>query len=418
MNLDRLRSRAAILLAMLMGSAVQVATAAEFEVLHYFTNDEYAGAMTLLRGRMAAQGHAWRDFSGQDEHGDPIPLLRKRMAARDAPAAVQLLPVDAIAEWGPQAALGNLDGLAKSAGWDRLLPEAVAETLKYRGRYVAVPVHLHRNNRLWTNTAILARAGVRPPATWEQFFVAAEAIRRVGFVPLAHGAQSWQNLHLLETVVLGSAGPAFYRRALIELDPAALASPEMERALLLLRRLKEYTDTRQPERDWVTTSNDLIRGRAGMQLMGEWAGPVFADAQAAGRIEYACSAAPAAGPGYIFALDSFVMLKVAPGPAKAQHDFAAALVSPPLQQALNLAKGALPPWLDADPAPFGPCVQASMSEYRLAARSGTLVPSMGVGLRPAMVETLATIVTDFWRDERIAPHAAIKRMIAAGRRTR
>ncbi|HEX8603910.1 MAG TPA: ABC transporter substrate-binding protein [Pseudoduganella sp.] len=419
MKPPRLRSRAALLLlmpAMLACCGIRTVAADELEVLHYWTASEYAGAMTLLRSRMAAQGHDWRDFGGNDEQANAVSLLRRRVAAGDAPAAAQLMPVDAIGQWGRQGALGGIDRLARAEGWDRLLPAAVAATLKYRGSYVAVPVHVHRNNWLWMNAAVLARAGVRAPGTWEEFFAAAEAIRRVGIVPLAHGGQRWQNLHLLETVVLGSAGPGFYRRALVELDPAALASADMERALLTFRRLKQYTDTRRPERDWTTASGELIRGLAAMQLMGEWAGPLFADAHAAGRLDYACAAAPASAPGYIFALDSVVIFKVAPSKAAAQRDFASALMSPPLQRQLNLAKGALPARLDADLAPFGHCAQASGAAYRLAARSGTLVPSMGVAVRPAVVEALQDIVTDFWRDERITPRTVVERMIAAAGR--
>ncbi|MBB3219222.1 ABC transporter substrate-binding protein [Pseudoduganella umbonata] len=422
-NPARSCTRAAILFATLMCRGVGTAAGGELEVLHYWTGGEYAGAMTLLRSRMAGQGHDWRDFGanggigGNGDQGDAVSLLRKRVLAGNAPAAAQLMPHDAIGQWGRQGALGGIDRLARAEGWDRLLPAVVAATLKYNGSYVAVPVHVHRNNWLWMNAAVLARAGVRAPGTWEEFFAAAEAIRRAGFVPLAHGAQPWQNLHLLETVVLGSAGPAFYRRALVELEPAALASPAMERALLTFRRLKQYTDTRRPERDWTTASQELASGQAGMQLMGEWAGPLFADAQAAGRLDYACAAAPATTPGYIFALDSVVMFKVAPAKAAAQRDFASALMSAPVQRQLNLAKGALPVRLDADLAPFGRCAQASGAAYRSAARGGTLVPSMGVGVAPSVVDALRDIVTDFWRDERMAPRTAAARMIgAAGRK--
>ncbi|QBE61693.1 ABC transporter substrate-binding protein [Pseudoduganella lutea] len=425
MKPPRLSARAAIVVAMLTCCGMRATAAGELEVLHYWTGDEYAGAMAQLRNRMAAQGHDWRDVGASADGADAVTLLRRRIMAGDAPAAAQLMPVDAIGQWGRQGALGGIDPLARAEGWDRLLPAAVAATLKYRGSYVAVPVHVHRNNWLWMNNAVLAKAGVRAPGTWDEFFTAAGAIRRAGFVPLAHGAQPWQNLHVLETVVLGSAGPAFYRRALVELDPAALASPEMERALLTFRRLKQYTDTRRPERDWTTASAELIRGQAGMQLMGEWAGPLFADAAAAGRLDYACAAAPVhtrAGtpghaPGYVFALDSVVLFKVAPSRAGAQRDFASALMSPPIQRQMNLAKGALPVRLDADLAPFGPCARESGAAYRLAARTGTLVPSMGVGLAPTVVDALRDIVTDFWRDERIAPRTVMDRMIAAaGRR--
>ena len=154
------RTRTAAVAAMLLCAGVRTAPAAELEVLHYWNSGEYAETMTLLRERLAARGHAWKDFSGIDDHGATAAVLGARIAAGNAPAAVQLMPLDAIARWGRAGALGGLDAVARAEAWDQRLPHAVAAALKYRGSYIAVPVHAHRNHSLWIYPAIFRQSGV------------------------------------------------------------------------------------------------------------------------------------------------------------------------------------------------------------------------------------------------------------------
>jgi glucose/mannose transport system substrate-binding protein len=41
-----------------------------------------------------------------------------------------------------------------------LLPGVVADVMKYKGKYVAAPVNVHRVNWMWANAAVLKKAGV------------------------------------------------------------------------------------------------------------------------------------------------------------------------------------------------------------------------------------------------------------------
>ena len=76
-----------------------------------------------------------------------------------------------------------------------------------------------------------------------------------------------------------------------------------------------------------------------MQLMGDWAKPMFQAAQKNAGMEFACVPAPGTAKAYSFAVDSFALFKVnSPARIKAQKDFASDLISPAVQQAFNLAK--------------------------------------------------------------------------------
>lgn len=391
------------------------AHAGEVEVMHYWGYGDEAKALELARASMLAKGHGWKDFAPGNTDQPAIAVLRARVKAGDPPTAAQIMPRQAIQQWGRAGVLADLDTTAKAGRWDEVLPVPVSSLLKHHGRYVAAPVYLHRNNWLWVNLDILQRAGARTPQTWDQFFEAAEAIKRAGFVALAHGDQPWQHMHLFETVVLGTGGVDFYRRALIALDPRALYSADMERALLTFRRIRQYTGESAGMRDWNAASRELAQGRAGMQVMGDWAKPVFSEAERDAGLRYACVPTPGAEPAYLFALDSFVMFRPKDASArKAQADFAAALVSPRLQQGMNLLRGSVPPRLGVDLGAFDRCARQSGAAYAAAAEAGTLVPITGLAVQSKVVEAWMKILSDYWRHARITPHMAMERLRAAG----
>ena len=70
--------------------------------------------------------------------------------------------------------------------------------MKYKGHYVAVPVNVHRVNWLWANPAAFKKAGAKVPTTWDEFFVAAEKLKKAGVIPVAHGGQPWQDFTIFE----------------------------------------------------------------------------------------------------------------------------------------------------------------------------------------------------------------------------
>ncbi|WP_123423147.1 extracellular solute-binding protein, partial [Pseudomonas brassicacearum] len=101
--------------------------------------------------------------------------------------------------------------------WDGLLSPKVANTVKYEGDYVAVPVNIHRVNWLWINPAVFKKAGIdKAPTTLEEFYAAGDKLKAAGFTALAHGGQPWQDSTVFEDVVLSVMGPEGYKKALVD----------------------------------------------------------------------------------------------------------------------------------------------------------------------------------------------------------
>lgn len=407
---------AAIALAAACLAVTAAARAGELEVLHYWDVADDARAAQVLKATLQRQGHTWKDFAvSADGNGMPLSLLRSRVLSGNPPSAAQIkTPV--IQQWAREGVLADVDDVARAEHWDTILPKAVGDAMKYKGRYVAVPVNVHRINWLWVNLRVLKRANARLPATWDEFFAVADAMKRAGFVAVAHGGQPWQDFLLFESVALGVGGPDFYRRAFVALEPGALAGPDMARVLQTFRRIKAYTDPAAMGRDWIVASSTVVKGEAGMQLMGDWAKPMFQAAQKNAGMEFACVPAPGTAKTYAFAVDSFALFKVnTPAKVKAQKDFASDLLSPAVQQAFNLAKGSIPVRLGLDLAEFDRCAKLSGAAFDAAARANTLVPSVSMSLPPPIEDAMRDAVSAFWHDDRITAQATMQRLVAAAR---
>ena len=391
--------------------------AGELEVLHFWDVGDDARAVNVLKSTLQRQGHTWKDFAvTADANGFPLFLLRSRVQSGNPPAAAQVKgPV--IQQWAREGALANLDATARAGQWDAVLPRVVSDAMKYKGSYVAVPANIHRINWLWINTRILKRANAQVPVTWDDFFAAADAMKRAGYIAVTHGGQPWQDFLLFENVVLGVGGPEFYRKAFVARDPRALAGPVMEQALQTFRRIKPYTDVAAMGRNWNVAASRLANGEAGMQFMGDWAKPIFQTAQRSGSLEFACVPAPGTAKAYAYTVDSFALFKVnSPAKTRAQQDFAADLLAPGVQEAFNLVKGSIPVRQGVDLTKFDRCAKQSAAAFEAASRGGTLVPSISMTLPPAVEDAMREAVSAYWHDDRITARATMQRLVAAARR--
>ncbi|MBC7990834.1 MAG: extracellular solute-binding protein, partial [Luteimonas sp.] len=138
------RTLSAIATACLSFAFAQTASAGEVEVLHYWTSGGEAKAAVTLKNQMTKLGHTWKDFAVAGGGGESaMTVLKSRVVSGNPPAAAQIKG-PSIQEWAGEGVLANIDDVAKANNWDALLPKVVADAMKYKGNYVAVPVNVHR----------------------------------------------------------------------------------------------------------------------------------------------------------------------------------------------------------------------------------------------------------------------------------
>jgi glucose/mannose transport system substrate-binding protein len=404
--------------AALMCGAMAAAQAGEVEVLHYWTSGGEARAAAALKATLQAKNHTWKDFAVAGGGGDSaMTVLKSRVVSGNAPAAAQIKG-PSLQEWAAEGVLANIDGVAKAEKWDELLPKVVSDVMKYKGNYIAVPVNVHRVNWLWANPDALKKAGTKLPSNWDEFFVAAEALKKVGIIPVAHGGQNWQDFTTFESVALGVGGTEFYRKALVQLDPASLNSPTMEKVLATFKRVKDYTDKNANGRDWNLATAMVIKGEAGMQLMGDWAKGEFV---AAGKVpgkDFLCAAAPGTAKAFTFNVDSFAMFKVKnEANQKAQQDLASAIMAPAFQEVFNLNKGSIPVRLGMKMDKFDDCAKLSNKDFVDTAKGGGLVPSVAHGMAiPSAVEgAIKDVVSQFWNTDKMTAQDAMAKIVSAAK---
>jgi glucose/mannose transport system substrate-binding protein len=385
-------------------------------VLHWWTTGGEAKSVVALKQMLEARGDTWKDVAVAGGGGEnAMTVLKSRVVSGNPPSAAQIKG-PAIQQWGEEGVVANLDPVANREHWDKLLPGVVAEAMKYRGHYAAVPVNVHRVNWLWANPEVLRQAGVELPTSWEAFFEAADKIRAAGFIPLAHGSQPWQDATLFEGILLGVGGADLYQRAFVQLDPAALTSPEMIRALQIFKRIKPYTDPGATGRDWNLATAMVINGKAAMQFMGDWAkGEFSAAGKVAGR-DYLCAPLPGSANTFTYNIDSFVMFNLAGEDAnQGQQHLASTIMSPAFQEIFNRNKGSIPARLDLPMDKFDACAQAAHTDFVASAKAGTLVPSMAHGMSsiPAVQGAIFDSITAFYHGDDISAATAANKLLQA-----
>jgi glucose/mannose transport system substrate-binding protein len=395
--------------AALMGTTSVGHAAEQVEVLHWWTSGGEAAALNVLKEDLAKQGVEWLDMPVAGGGGEAaMTALRARVTAGNPPTAVQMLGFD-IQDWSAEGALGNLDATASAEGWDAVVPAALQAFSKSAdGHWIAAPVNVHSTNWVWISKAALDAAGGKAPETWDELVAMLDKMKENGITPLAHGGQPWQDATVFDAVVL-SMGGDFYKRSMIDLDPAALDSPEMVEAFNRMAKLRSYVDDNFSGRDWNLASAMVINGEAGMQMMGDWAKGEFLKAGKVPGTDFICIRFPGTQGSVTFNSDQFAMFNVTADEAKAaQAKMASSVMNPAFQSAFNVVKGSVPARTDVPNDAFDDCGKKGMADLAEANGAGSLYGSMAHGhAAPAAVKNaLYDVVTAHFNGEYDAATAA------------
>ena len=350
------------------------------EVLHWWTSGGEAAALNVLKGNLEKQGIKWNDMPVAGGGGEAaMTAVRARVTAGNPPTAVQMLGFD-ITDWGKQGVVADLNAVAAKEGWDKTVPLALQKFSKYNGKWIAAPVNVHSTNWVWANKEVLAKAGITSePKTWDEFIADAEKVQKAGFIGLAHGGQPWQDATLFDGVVMSTGGVDYYRKAFIDLDQKAIDSPTTLKVFQRMSQLRKLVDKDFSGRDWNVASGMVISGKAGFQMMGDWAKGEFINAKKVPGKDFLCFRTPGTQGNVSFNSDQFVMFKVGADKEAAQAKLASAIMDPGFQSAFNVVKGSVPARTDVPDTAFDACGKKGMKDLAEANKNNTLVGSIAHG---------------------------------------
>ncbi|AZO84271.1 sugar ABC transporter substrate-binding protein [Stutzerimonas stutzeri] len=395
------------------------------EVVHWWTSGGEKAAVDVLKAQVEKDGFTWKDGAVAGGGGSTaMTVLKSRAVAGNPPGVAQIKGPD-IQEWGSTGLLSTdaLKDVSKAENWDGLLSKKVSDTVKYEGDYVAVPVNIHRVNWLWINPQVFKKAGIeKAPTTLEEFYAAGDKLKAAGFIALAHGGQPWQDSTVFEDVVLSVMGVDGYKKALVDLDQKTLSGPEMTKSFAELKKITTYMDPNRAGRDWNIAAAEVINGKAGMQMMGDWAKSEWTAAGKVAGMDYLCVAFPGTEKAFTYNIDSLAVFKLKAdrkGDIAAQQDLAKVALGTDFQKVFSMNKGSIPVRNDMlgemDKLGFDECAQKSAKDFIADDKTGGLQPSMAHNMATSLAVqgAIFDVVTNFMNDKNADPAKASAQLASA-----
>ena len=309
----RTKLMASVMFASVAGFAVsaQAADVKEVQMLHWWTSGGEAAALNVLKQDLAKEGFAWKDVPVAGGGGEgAMTALKAMVAAGNPPTASQILGYFAV-DYAEAGKLGDITVAGdQKKGWDKVVPTALQKFTTTNGKWDAVPVNIHSVNWVWINKAVMEKIGGTEPKTFDDFVALLDKAKAAGVIPLALGGQPWQEATMFDSVVASTGGIDFYKKAFVDLDPAALKSDTMKKAFDNLAKLRAYTDPNYAGRDWNLATAMVIKGDALVQVMGDWAKGEFNAAKKEAGKDFLCYRFPGTDGSVIYNTDMFAMFNV------------------------------------------------------------------------------------------------------------
>jgi glucose/mannose transport system substrate-binding protein len=309
-------------------------------------------------------------------------VLASRLQAGDPPDTWQgHAGQELIGTYVAGGQLESLNFLYEEQGWYDVMPETLIPLMSQDGNVYSVPVNIHRANVLWYNPALLEANGVSVPTSIDEWFSAMDTLQAAGVTPLALGEQ-WTQMHLFETVLLGTLGAEAYNG--LWDGSTDWGSAEVTTALENFQKALTYANSDAASLSWQDASLLVINGDAAFNVMGDWAAGYFIELEKAPNVDYGWAATPGSDGVFQFLSDSFVLAAGAP-----DRDNTLAWLkiagSKEGQEAFNPIKGSICARTDCDESLFGDYLQSAMSDWSTDVVVGSL--------------THGVVANDSWKTE-------------------
>jgi glucose/mannose transport system substrate-binding protein len=391
-------------------AAAQGAKAEELkaEVIHWWTSGGESAAVKVFAEQFAKAGGTWVDTAiagGVNARTAAI----NRTVGGTPPTAMQFNTGKQFDDLVENDLLRDVDQLATEQKWRSMMPEAIVNAATRNGKMFAVPVDIHGQNWLWMSKPALAKAGATEPTDWDDVFPALDKLKDAGLIPLAFSGQKVWERNLFNAVLVGKGGNALWAAIYGKRDAAAAMSAGFKTVAETYGRLRGYVDPGAPGRNWNDATNLVIQGKAGMQIMGDWAKGEFAAAgQTAGK-EFDCTILSREG-GYVMGGDVFAFPKLKdPEQQKAQLLLAKVMLDPETQIRFAQKKGAIPVRLDLDVSSLDACAQKAM---KLLADKTHQVPAQELLSPPAMTGAIEDVISQYWNTPSMTTDAFVSKIAA------
>jgi glucose/mannose transport system substrate-binding protein len=376
------------------------------EVVHFWVSGSEQAALGIIRKAFEARGGVWKDRPAKNNDSSRKVVL-DRIVAGYPPAAMQWHAGPDLRDIVDMGAVGEIDEVATRGKWVGILPTLVTERATYRGKFYLAPMSMHAENWFWSNSKVLADAGLAVPRTWEEFLAIAPQLEKRGVVPLAIGGGDWEAELLFNAILVSQVGKDAFRR-LMDGDAAVLRTPGAANAFRLLARMRQHVGTGFESRTWSDATAEVIAGRAGMQLMGDWAKGEFLKAGLAVGKDFQCTLAPGTGNAYFVIIDAFAFPTLGkPEKTLWQQRLAETMLDPAVQLEFSRVKGSIPVRLDVDLSKLDVCAQLGM---KVVAKPENQISPPSMRLQFNMRAGMLSLVGGYFKKPDTPPEQAAEKL--------
>lgn len=213
---------------------------------------------------------------GTGPGGNMKAVLKTRILGGDPPDSFQVhLGAELIDTWVTTNYMEPLDDLFKQEGYADVFPKRLIDIASWHGHPWSVPFNAQRVNIMFYNKSVLAKNGIKPPATFADFFQACKTLKEAGVIPLALGDNPpGASGRVLESVLIGALGPDDYDGLWTGKTP--FSDGKVTDALNYFKELLSYVNSDYLSIGSTQPDTMVAKGQAAMlQFTGDWTDGTF-----------------------------------------------------------------------------------------------------------------------------------------------
>ncbi len=387
-----------------------VAMAAELEVTHWWTSGGEAAAVAEFAKAFNATGNVWIDGAIAGSGDVARPIIISRILGGNPMGATQLNPGKDADDLIAAGLMLDLTDLAVAEDWATILrPKSQMDSCTLDGRVYCVPVNLHSGQWMWTNRKVYEEAGIAPPQNWGEMIAAAPALQAKGIIPLSL-AEGWPIGLLTEDLIVAIAGVDNYVSVYKDRNLSMARGAEFAAVFQAIDAARQIIDPKTVVPQWNEAVGLVISGKAGANVMGDWAGGEFQVAGMVAGVDYDCLPGLGVEPVLGTGGDVFYFPKTDdPEKTKAQLAMASMMVTKEVQVAFNLKKGSLPMRSDVDLSAANDCMKKGLA---ILDKGTKVFPNNSQMLDRDSLNQITDVMKEFFSDLSITPAVAQEQFAA------
>jgi glucose/mannose transport system substrate-binding protein len=383
----------------LIALSAGTASAADCEVTHWWTSGGEAAAVAEFQKAFdAAGGDKWVDGAIGGSGDTARPIIISRIMGGNPPCATQFNPGKDADDLISAGLMTDLTELAAKEGWKDIVypPTQFDPTCVKDGKVWCVPVNIHSAYWMWVNRHVYEDAGLAVPKTWDDVIATAPKLREKGIIPLSL-AQGWPVSTLSDAVEVSVLGIPNFIKIYKDRDVELAKSDLSKQVWVKLDQARQLVDPAEIVPQWNDAVSLVITGKAGTNVMGDWAQGEFAVANQVAGKDYECLAglglkdiASTGGDVFYFPKSSD------PAITAAQLKMASIMISAPVQVAFNLKKGSMPIRQDVDLNAANACMKKGL---KIIANADNIVPNNTQMIQRETVYAIRDLRNEFFTDK-------------------